>query len=94
MAVVIVAAGRGERAGIADGPKQYRLIGGRPVIAHTIDAFIAHPRIDKIVVAIHADDEALFQAATADFSAADVTAVHGGATRQDSTRLALRSLRE
>ena len=27
----------------ADGPKQYRLIGGRPVIAHTIDAFLQHP---------------------------------------------------
>ena len=94
VAVVIVAAGRGERAGTADGPKQYRMIGGRPVIAHTIDAFIAHPRIGKIVVAIHPDDEAPFQAATADFSVADVTAVRGGATRQESTRLALRSLRE
>ena len=35
VAAVIVAAGRGERAGQADGPKQYRLIGGRAVIAHT-----------------------------------------------------------
>ncbi|TIV29929.1 MAG: bifunctional 2-C-methyl-D-erythritol 4-phosphate cytidylyltransferase/2-C-methyl-D-erythritol 2,4-cyclodiphosphate synthase, partial [Mesorhizobium sp.] len=33
--VVIVAAGRGARAGQADGPKQYQRIGGRAVIAHT-----------------------------------------------------------
>ena len=33
--VVIVAAGRGARAGQADGPKQYQSIGGSAVIART-----------------------------------------------------------
>ncbi len=45
VAVVIVAAGRGERAGQADGPKQYQSIGGRAVIAHTLDMFLAHPKV-------------------------------------------------
>ena len=64
VAAVIVAAGRGERAGqSAEGPKQYRSIGGRPVIAHTLDTFLSHPRISDVVVAIHADDEDLFRAA-------------------------------
>lgn len=90
VAVIIVAAGRGERAGKDDGPKQYRLIGGRPVISHTLDAFLANPRVDRIVVAIHPDDGSLFdRAAPRD---ARILAVHGGATRQASTLKALEAL--
>ena len=43
--VVIVAAGRGARAGQVDGPKQYQKIGGRAVIARTLETFLAHPAI-------------------------------------------------
>ncbi|MBL8577127.1 MAG: bifunctional 2-C-methyl-D-erythritol 4-phosphate cytidylyltransferase/2-C-methyl-D-erythritol 2,4-cyclodiphosphate synthase [Mesorhizobium sp.] len=93
-AVVIVAAGRGERAGKADGPKQYRLIGGKPVIARTIEVFLSHPLIDRIVVAIHPDDGALFSASVSGLDIDRITAIHGGATRQESTRLALQALRE
>ena len=94
IAAVIVAAGRGERAGGAThGPKQYRIVGGRPVIRRTIEAFAAHPGIGRIVVAIHADDDALFAAAAGDL-AARVAVVHGGATRQDSTLRALQALAE
>ena len=92
--VVIVAAGRGERAGqSADGPKQYRRIGGVPVIRRTLEAFLAHPAIAEVAVAIHADDGALF-AGAAGALAGRVTAVPGGATRQASTRLALLALRD
>lgn len=92
--VVIVAAGRGERAGqSAEGPKQYRRIGGEPVIRRTLAAFLSHPAIADIAVAIHPDDDALFREAAGAFADA-VTAVHGGATRQESTRLALLALRE
>ena len=92
IAAVIVAAGRGERAGqSAEGPKQYRTIGGKPVIRRTLEAFAAHPRIGRIVVAIHPDDETLFAEAAGSL-AARVTAVHGGTTRQRSTLLALREL--
>jgi 2-C-methyl-D-erythritol 4-phosphate cytidylyltransferase/2-C-methyl-D-erythritol 2,4-cyclodiphosphate synthase len=89
--VVIVAAGRGERAGQADGPKQYRRIGGVPVITRTVDAFLAHPAIDCIVIAIHRDDEALLYAALPDPDPR-FRIVFGGATRQASTRLALETL--
>jgi 2-C-methyl-D-erythritol 2,4-cyclodiphosphate synthase/2-C-methyl-D-erythritol 4-phosphate cytidylyltransferase len=93
VAAVIVAAGRGERAGqSAEGPKQYRSIGGRPVIAHTLDTFLSHPRISDVVVAIHADDEDLFRAAAP--AAPNLRAVRGGASRQDSVRLALQALEE
>ncbi|BCH25024.1 bifunctional 2-C-methyl-D-erythritol 4-phosphate cytidylyltransferase/2-C-methyl-D-erythritol 2,4-cyclodiphosphate synthase [Mesorhizobium sp. L-8-3] len=94
VAVVIVAAGRGERAGqSAEGPKQYRRIGGRPIIARTIEAFAGHPGIGPIVVAIHADDGAMFAEAVGPL-AKRVATVEGGATRQESTRRALLALAE
>src|SRR5690606_22609596 len=94
-AVVIVAAGRGERAGNhAEGPKQYRRIGGRPVISHTLDLFVNWPPARRIVVVIHPDDEALFEAARADsLPAGDrLTVVHGGTTRQRSVLAGLEVL--
>lgn len=91
-AVAILAAGRGERAGRAeDGPKQYRPVGGVPVIRRTLEVFLSHPRIAEIAVAIHPQDEALFSAAAAGL-AGRFRAVHGGASRQSSTRLALAAL--
>jgi 2-C-methyl-D-erythritol 4-phosphate cytidylyltransferase/2-C-methyl-D-erythritol 2,4-cyclodiphosphate synthase len=92
--VVIVAAGRGERAGQAsEGPKQYRKIGGQPVIARTIEAFRNHPSVGPIVVTIHPADHELFMKAVGDL-ANNLIAVEGGATRQDSVRLGLAALRE
>ena len=87
--VVIVAAGRGERAGATtDGPKQYRRIGAQPVLRHTLRAFLDHPAISEVAVAIHPDDRDLFELAAAGFLDR-VVAVPGGASRQASTRLAL-----
>jgi 2-C-methyl-D-erythritol 4-phosphate cytidylyltransferase/2-C-methyl-D-erythritol 2,4-cyclodiphosphate synthase len=85
--VVIVAAGRGERAGShAEGPKQYRRIGGRPVISHTLDLFVNWQPATHIVVVIHPDDAALFEMAQAAASPAGsrLSVVQGGATRQQS----------
>jgi 2-C-methyl-D-erythritol 4-phosphate cytidylyltransferase/2-C-methyl-D-erythritol 2,4-cyclodiphosphate synthase len=90
--VVIVAAGRGERAGQAEGPKQYRRIGGRPVIAYAIEVFSRHPAIGPIAVVIHPDDHAVFAAAAGE-KAGQLIVVDGGATRQDSVRLGLEALR-
>lgn len=91
IAAVIVAAGRGERAGTAEGPKQYRLIGGRAIIARTLETVLAHPRISQVVIAIHADDAELFAQAAGALTDR-VATVTGGATRQDSVRLALDAL--
>ena len=93
--VVIVAAGRGERAGAhAEGPKQYRRIGGRPVISHTLDLFVKWPQARRIVVVIHPDDEALLEAALAAAlpAGARLSVVHGGATRQQSVLAGLEAL--
>jgi 2-C-methyl-D-erythritol 4-phosphate cytidylyltransferase / 2-C-methyl-D-erythritol 2,4-cyclodiphosphate synthase len=94
IAVVLVAAGRGERAGApSEGPKQYRLIGGRSVISHTIDALLRHGRIGYIAVVIHPEDEELFRQSWP-LPYGQLRIVHGGPTRQDSTFQGLLALRE
>ncbi|NTS33978.1 bifunctional 2-C-methyl-D-erythritol 4-phosphate cytidylyltransferase/2-C-methyl-D-erythritol 2,4-cyclodiphosphate synthase [Phyllobacterium sp. BT25] len=94
VAAVIVAAGRGERAGQSvEGPKQYRKIGGEAVLAHTLHAFLECPLIDDVIVVIHKEDDALFTQALGD-RAGRVVAVTGGPTRQESTRLGLLALKD
>ncbi|MCA1441010.1 bifunctional 2-C-methyl-D-erythritol 4-phosphate cytidylyltransferase/2-C-methyl-D-erythritol 2,4-cyclodiphosphate synthase [Ensifer sp. IC4062] len=92
--VVIVAAGRGERAGqSAEGPKQYRTIGGRPVIAHTLDTFATWEGTGPIVIVIHPEDaELLASALKCVPTRADLTVVHGGATRQLSVFAGLEAI--
>lgn len=92
IAAVIVAAGRGERAGqSAEGPKQYRSIGGRAVIERTLSRFLVHPDIGRVVVVIHEDDRALLERAIGEMLNS-VEVVIGGATRQQSVDRGLSSL--
>ncbi len=92
---IIVAAGRGVRAG-GGGPKQYRPLAGRPVLAHTLDAFLQHPDIDGVRVIIHRDDDDLYREAIGRLGAHPrlMPPVHGGAERQDSVRAGLESLED
>lgn len=46
---LIPSAGTGTRAG-GDLPKQYQLIAGRPMLWHTVQAFLASPEIERVVV--------------------------------------------
>ena len=82
VAVLIVAAGRGLRAG-GGVPKQYRRLAGVPVLRRTIEAFRNHPSVQSILVVIGPEDGADYAAATADMAAAPPS-VPGGASRQDS----------
>jgi len=52
---LIPAAGTGSRAG-GEGPKQYRLLDGRPLVLHTIAAFAKVARIDTVLVVVSPDD--------------------------------------
>jgi 2-C-methyl-D-erythritol 4-phosphate cytidylyltransferase/2-C-methyl-D-erythritol 2,4-cyclodiphosphate synthase len=89
VAAVVVAAGRGFRAG-GEGPKQYREIGGEPVIRASLKGLTGHPGIAMVQPVIHPDDTELFRAAAAGL---DVLApVFGGATRQASVRAGLEAL--
>jgi 2-C-methyl-D-erythritol 4-phosphate cytidylyltransferase/2-C-methyl-D-erythritol 2,4-cyclodiphosphate synthase len=90
---IIVAAGRGSRAG--EGlPKQYRIIAGRSILGHTLGTVLAHPGIDAVLCAIHPDDEALYEEALGDLAGHPklLPPAHGGATRQVSVLNALEAV--
>lgn len=91
-AAVLVAAGRGERAG-AGGPKQYRRIGGKAIIRHTIERFAAHAAVGRIVAVVHTDDGELFRHAVGPLIDR-VEVVVGGATRQESVLRGLEALEQ
>lgn len=94
VAVILVAAGRGSRAG-GGLPKQYRAIGGRALLAHTLDAFLAVPAITDILTVIHADDAGPFAAARAQAlrdSARVLPPAIGAQSRQTSAHAGLRAL--
>jgi 2-C-methyl-D-erythritol 4-phosphate cytidylyltransferase/2-C-methyl-D-erythritol 2,4-cyclodiphosphate synthase len=79
-AVIIVAAGRGTRMG-GEVPKQWQMLAGKPVLAHTVAAFAGM----QVVVVIHPDDRARAEAL-------GVPLVEGGATRDASVLAGLRAL--
>lgn len=85
IAAIIVAAGRGTRAG-GDVPKQWRSLHGRRVADWTVEAFAAHPRIDRVVLVLHPDD--LGQAE----GFQDVIIATGGASRDASVVAGLDAL--
>lgn len=90
---VIVAAGRGVRAGSQDGlPKQYAPLAGMPVLAHSLRALSTHPGIDAVQVVIHSEDRSLYDTAVRPFATALRPPVHGGVTRQESVRRGLEAL--
>jgi 2-C-methyl-D-erythritol 4-phosphate cytidylyltransferase/2-C-methyl-D-erythritol 2,4-cyclodiphosphate synthase len=90
VAAVIVAAGRGQRAG-GDIPKQYRSLAGTPAIRSTLCAFSCHPAIDLVQAVIHPHDKDLFHAASGGLQKL-LQPVAGGATRQNSVRAGLEAL--
>ena len=91
-AVLVVAAGRGERAG-GDGPKQYGKVAGVPVIRRTVEAFLAHPATDLIQIVIHPDDRVAYAEATEGLETPRLLdPAPGGADRMASVRSGLEAL--
>ncbi len=87
---IVVAAGRGSRAG-GPLPKQYQQLGGEPVLRRTLRLFCEHPAITAVLTVIHSDDSGLF-ADAAEGLPKILAPVSGGATRQDSVRAGLEAL--
>lgn len=83
VAVIIPAAGAGSRFG-GDIPKQFRLLGGKPILQRVVERFLAHERVGRIIVAVA---EMLVDEAK---QTERVRFVAGGATRQQSVSNALR----
>ena len=89
-AAVIVAAGAGLRAG-GERPKQYQAVGGKPVLRHTVEAFLRHPGIARIQVVIGENQEGLYDEAVGNLPLP--RPVTGGETRQVSVARGLEALR-
>jgi 2-C-methyl-D-erythritol 4-phosphate cytidylyltransferase len=86
---IIPAAGVGKRMGAAV-PKQYLELAGRPVIDHTVERILLHPRIDGVYVALGEDDD--WWADTEFAGHPDLVRVNGGAERCHSVLNALQAL--
>lgn len=83
---LIVAAGSGSRMG-GDVPKQYRLLAGKSVLAHAVDALASHPRIDAVRVVIGDGQHDIARSALGDREVGEL--IVGGAERSDSVRAGL-----
>jgi 2-C-methyl-D-erythritol 4-phosphate cytidylyltransferase / 2-C-methyl-D-erythritol 2,4-cyclodiphosphate synthase len=83
---LIVAAGRGERAG-GGIPKQFRVLGGKALVAHAYDAFSSHPLITDILVVTAQDQRAELRAAVGERTLLGVA--KGGPSRRASVQSGL-----
>jgi 2-C-methyl-D-erythritol 4-phosphate cytidylyltransferase len=93
VALVVPAAGQGTRMGGL--PKQFRLLGGAPVLVHTLRAFEGHPDIGTIIVAVApAEVEEVRARVTEAGLRSEVQVVAGGASRQASVAAALAAVPE
>ena len=89
VAAVVVAAGRGLRAG-GNLPKQYRELAGEPVIRSSLSLFAWHGQIGAVQAVIHPDDRSSYDIAAKGLRL--LAPVPGGATRQASVRAGLEAL--
>lgn len=92
---LIPAAGVGARMA-AGSPKQYLAIGAKPMLRHTVDAFLSSPLVEHTYVVVSADDpfiDGVLPDATAAGSRVTVLRC-GGATRMESIRNGLHALQD
>lgn len=86
---LIVAAGKGERLG-AGVPKQFRLLGGKPVLRWAAESLFRHPAVRAVRVVVGEGQE--------DSAAAALDGIHvgefitGGTERADSVRAGLQAV--
>ncbi len=86
MTAIVVAAGVGARMG-DNSPKQYRIIAGKTMLQHSIDALLAEPRITRLIVVVSPSDLTAQKLTFADKRV--VVARVGGLTRTTSVKNAL-----
>ena len=83
---LIVAAGKGARLG-GGLPKQYRLLGGKPMLRRAVEALIGHSAIARVRVVIGRGQEDLAREALSGLDVGEF--IEGGAERADSVRAGL-----
>lgn len=86
---LIVAAGKGERLG-GGLPKQYRLLGGKPVLRWAVESLIRHPAIRDTRVVVGAGQQDLAAEALSGLPIGSL--IEGGEQRADSVRAGLDAL--
>lgn len=91
VAVVIVAAGAGARAGPGE-PKQFRPILGVPMVLRALRPFLSHPEVDHVVVTLPLGHAAHPPDWLAKLAGERLRLVAGGSTRADSVRAGLAAL--
>jgi 2-C-methyl-D-erythritol 4-phosphate cytidylyltransferase/2-C-methyl-D-erythritol 2,4-cyclodiphosphate synthase len=92
VSAIIAAGGVGQRFG-GGRPKQFLSIGGRPILERSVLAFLAHPSIDEVVVALPTD----LAGTPPDYllhSTKPLRVVGGGGRRQESVANAFREVSE
>lgn len=89
VAALILAAGQGSRAG-TDIPKQFRQIGGKAVLAHSVEAFARHPAVGSVYLVIGAGQQEAVRTMIGD---GQVTAlIEGADSRRGSVRAGLEAI--
>ncbi|MDD7267801.1 MAG: 2-C-methyl-D-erythritol 4-phosphate cytidylyltransferase [Lachnospiraceae bacterium] len=93
----VLAGGKGTRMGIQDMPKQFLMLGSKPIIVHTIEKFLFVPQIDQVIVAVHPDWTAHFEDLVNRYladHAGRLQVVDGGGERSDSIMNVITYLKE
>ena len=84
--VEVLAGGKGTRMGNTDMPKQFLMLGNKPIFIHTIEQFLLNTKVDKVILCCpkmwisHAKDT--IEKYLSDTS--NVVVVEGGSTRQET----------
>lgn len=86
LTALIVAAGKGERAG-GDMPKQYRMLAGKPVLRWAVESMLRHPAVKQTRIVIGRGQQALAGAALQGLDMGEL--ISGGEERADSVRAGL-----
>ncbi|MCS2169352.1 2-C-methyl-D-erythritol 4-phosphate cytidylyltransferase [Scandinavium sp. TWS1a] len=88
---VVPAAGFGRRMQ-TECPKQYLSIGNKTILEHAVAALLAHPRVERVIIAISDGDARFQQLPLANHP--QITVVEGGAERADSVLAGLKEAGE
>jgi 2-C-methyl-D-erythritol 4-phosphate cytidylyltransferase/2-C-methyl-D-erythritol 2,4-cyclodiphosphate synthase len=89
LTALIVAAGKGERLG-GSVPKQFRLLGGKPVLRWAVESLIAHPAVRSTHVVVGKGQQDSAAAALGGLQIGEL--IQGGAERADSVRAGIAAI--
>lgn len=79
----VLAGGSGTRMNTSV-PKQFLMLGGEPVIVHTLRAFVNSPKIDKVILAVPKEHIEKASEIIKKYLGSDIKIVSGGENRNES----------